>query len=63
MTIEAASKENDNSKHCVNYFQDWHMGITNKLLRKALWKQTHSSRQNEWLSLSIITQWVKTAWD
>jgi len=28
MTIEATSKENDYSKHCVNYFQSWHMGAT-----------------------------------
>jgi len=28
---EATSKENDYSKQCVNYFQSWHMGSTNKL--------------------------------
>ena len=47
MTIEATSKENDCSKHCVNYFQSWHMGTTNKLLQTALRKLTHSSRQPE----------------
>ena len=45
MTIEATSKEDDYSKHCVQYLQSWHMGITNKLLHTALWKRTHSSRQ------------------
>jgi len=47
MTIEATSKENDYSKQCVNYFQSWHMGTTNKLLQTAWWKQTHSSKQPE----------------
>jgi len=47
MIIEATSKENDYSKHCVNYFQRWHMGTTNKLLQTALWKRMHSSRQPE----------------
>jgi len=47
MTIEATSKENDYSKQCVNYFQSWHMGTTNKLLLTALRKRTHSSRQAE----------------
>ena len=47
MTIEATSKENDYSKQCVNYFQSWHMGTTNKLLQTALQKRTHSSRQPE----------------
>ena len=47
MTIEATSKENDYSKQCVNYFQSWHMGTTNKLLQTALRKRTHSSRQPE----------------
>jgi len=47
MTIEATSKENDYSKQCVNYFQSWHMGTTNKLLQTALQKRTHSNRQPE----------------
>jgi len=47
MTIEATSKEADYRKHCVNYFQSWHMGSTNKLLQRALRKRTHSSRQPE----------------
>ena len=47
MTIEATSKENDYSKQCVNYFQSWHMGTTNKLLQTALRKRTHSTRQPE----------------
>ena len=47
MTIEATSKENDYSKHSVNYFQSWHMGTTNKLLQTALRKRTHSSKQPE----------------
>jgi len=42
MTIESTSKENDYSKHCVNYFQSWHMGITNKLLQKAIQKHEPS---------------------
>jgi len=37
--------ENDYSEQCVNYFQSWHMGTTNKLLQTALWKRMHSSRQ------------------
>ena len=44
MTIEATSKENNYSKQCVNYFQSWHMGTTNKLLQTALRKRTHSNR-------------------
>ena len=47
MTMKATSKENDYSKQCVNYFQSWHMGNTNKLLQKALQKRMHSSRQPE----------------
>ena len=47
MIIEATSKENDYSKQCVNYFQSWQMGTTNKLLQKEFWKQTQSSRQPE----------------
>jgi len=46
-TIEATSKENYYSKQCVNYFQSWHMGTTNKLLHTALQKQSDSSRQPE----------------
>jgi len=38
MTVEATSKENDYCKQCVNYFQSWHMGTTNKLLQTALQK-------------------------
>jgi len=38
MIIKATSKENDYSKQCVNYFQSWHMGTTNKLLQTALQK-------------------------
>jgi len=33
--------------HSLNCSQSWHMGTTNKLLQKALWKWTHSSRQPE----------------
>jgi len=47
MTIESTSKENDYSKHCVNYFQSWHMETNNKLLQTALWKLIYSSRQCE----------------
>jgi len=47
MTTEATSKENDYSKQCVNYFQSWHMGTTNKLLQTALRKGMHSSSQSE----------------
>ena len=47
MTIEATSKENNYSKQCVNYFQSWHMGTTNKLLQTALRKRMHSSRESE----------------
>jgi len=47
INIEATSKENDYSKQCVNYFQSWHMGTTNKLLQTVLQKRTHSSRQPE----------------
>jgi hypothetical protein len=47
MTVEATSKENVYSKQCVNYFQSWHMGTTNKLLQTALQKRTHSNRQPE----------------
>jgi len=42
MTIEATSKENDFSKQCVNYFQSWHMGTTNKLLQTA---ETNTQQQ------------------
>ena len=52
MTIEATSKENDYSKQCVNYFQSWHMGTTNKLLQTALQKAMHSSRQPE---VAVVT--------
>jgi len=52
MTIEATSKENYYSKQCVNYFQSWHMGTTNKLLQTALRKPTHSSRQPQ---VAIVT--------
>jgi len=52
MTLEATSKENDYSKQCVNYFQRWHMGTTNKLLQTALRKRTHSNRQPE---MAIVT--------
>ena len=46
--LEAKSKENDYSKQGVNYFQSWHMGTTNKLLKTSLQKQMHSSnRQTE----------------
>jgi len=45
MTIKATLKENDYSKQCVNYFQNWHMGTTNKLFQTALRKRTHRSRQ------------------
>jgi len=38
MTIEATSKENNYREQCVNYFQSWHMGNTNKLLQTALTK-------------------------
>jgi len=47
MTIEATSKENDYSKHTVNYFQSWHVGTTNKLPQTTLQNRTHSSRQAE----------------
>ena len=47
MTIEATSKENDYSKHCVNYFQSWHMGTTNKLFQTALQKPKHGGKQPE----------------
>jgi len=40
MTIEAISKENNYSKHYVNYFQSWDMGTTNRLLQTALQEQT-----------------------
>ena len=52
MTIEATSEENNYSKQCVNYFQSWHMGTTNKLLQTALQKRTHSRRQPE---MAVIT--------
>jgi len=59
-TIEATSKENDYSKQCVNYFQSWHMGTTNKLFQTALRKRMHSSRQPDAaLLLPIVTQWMK----
>jgi len=60
MTIEATSKENYYTKQCVNYFQSWHMGTTNKLLQTALWRRMHSSRQPE---VAVVTQLVKMAWD
>ena len=47
MMIEATSKENDYSRQCVTYFQNWHMGSNNKLLQTALRKQMYSSRQPE----------------
>jgi len=46
------TKENDYCKHCVNYFQSWHMGTTNILLQTILRKRTHSSRQPE---VAIVT--------
>ena len=46
-TIETTSKESDYSKQCVKYCQSWHLGMTNKLIQKALRKRTHSSRQSE----------------
>ena len=52
MTIEATSKENNYREQCVNYFQSWHMGNTNKLLQTALTKWTHSSRQPE---VAVVT--------
>jgi len=52
ITIKATSKENDYSKQCVNYFQSWHMGTTNKLLQTALGKGMHSSRQPE---VAVVT--------
>jgi len=65
MTIEATSKENDYSKHCVNYFQGCHMGTTNKLFQTALRKQKHSTAAVllKRPLLPIVTQWMKTAWD
>ena len=53
-TIEATSKENDYNKQCVNYFQSWHMGTTNKLglPQTLLRKRTHSSSQTE---VAVIT--------
>jgi len=47
MTIESTYKDNNYSKQCVNYFQSWHMGTTNKLLQTALRKWMHRSRQPE----------------
>jgi len=55
MTIEATSKENDYSKQCVNFFQSWHMGTTNKLLQTALQNRTDSSRQPEATVNAIVT--------
>jgi len=52
MTIESTSKENDYSKQCLDYFQSWHIGTTNKLLQTALQKRMHSSREPE---AAIIT--------
>ena len=57
MTIEATSKENEYSKQCVNYFQSWNMGTTNKLLQTALRKRTHNSRQPE----AVIVTYHHTA--
>jgi len=44
MTIEATSKENDYRKQCVNYFQSWHMGTTNKQLQNSI-KEMNAQQQ------------------
>ena len=47
MTIEATSKETYYSKRCVNYFQSWYTGTTNKLLQKAI-METNTQQQATW---------------